>query len=95
MATKKAQAKKAPEKKEAPKQEAPKQETQKKAGRPPKLGEVTEMDLGPDLSNSVRRAAAAHKVDTGVIVRAMVKKTASELARLGPIGTRMALRKFM
>lgn len=53
------------------------------------------MDLGVPLAASVRKAAAAYNVDTGVIIRAMVKKSASELARLGPIGTRMALRKFM
>lgn len=53
------------------------------------------MDLGAPLAASVRKAADAYGVDTGVIVRAMVKKSASELARLGPIGTRMALRKFM
>ena len=90
MDTKKAQAQKAPEK-----QESPKKETPKKAGRPPKLGEVTEMDLGPALTRAVRKAADGYKVDTGVIIRAMVKKTASELARVGPIGTRMALRKYI
>ena len=79
MATKKAAAKKA-----APKQETPKKETPKQMGRPPKLGEVTE-----------RKAADAFGVDTGVIVRAMVKKAASDLCRVGPIGTRMALRKFL
>jgi hypothetical protein len=91
MPTKKATAKKAPAKK-APEAKAPEK---KVSGRPPKLGEVTEMDLGAPLAASVRKAADAYGVDTGVIVRAMVKKSASELARLGPIGTRMALRKFM
>jgi hypothetical protein len=91
MPTKKATAKKAPAKK-APEAKAPEA---KGTGRPPKLGEVTEMDLGVPLSASVRKAADAYNVDTGVIIRAMVRKSASELARLGPIGTRMALRKFM
>jgi len=86
MATKK----KAPEKKPAPKKEAP-----KAPGRPPKLGEVTALDLGPKMTNAVRKAADAYKVDTGVIIRAMVKKTASELSKLGPIGTRMQLRRFL
>lgn len=90
MATKKAAAKKA-----APKQETPKKETPKQMGRPPKLGEVTEMDLGRVVTASVRKAADAFGVDTGVIVRAMVKKAASDLGRVGPIGTRMALRKFL
>jgi hypothetical protein len=90
MATKKAQAKM-----EAPKQETQKKETQKQSGRPPKLGEVTELDLGPALTRSVRSAAESYNVDTGVIIRAMVKRTASDLARVGPIGTRMALRKFI
>ena len=90
MATKKATAKKAETKK------APEKAPEKKAtGRPPKLGEVTELDLGPVLTQSVRKAAAAYNVDTGVIIRAMVKQSAAGLLKVGPIGTRMALRKFM
>tara|TARA_R110000751_G_scaffold51513_1_gene112984 strand:+ start:829 stop:1089 length:261 start_codon:yes stop_codon:yes gene_type:complete len=86
MATKKAPAKKAPENKPAEK---------KATGRPPKLGEVTEMDLGEAYTEQVHLAARAHGVDTGVIVRAMVRKQAKDLIKKGPIATQIALQKFM
>lgn len=86
MATKKAAEKKAPEQKVDPK---------KAAGRPPKLGEVTEMDLGVAYTEQVRLAARAYGVDTGVIVRAMVRKQAKDLIKKGPIATQIALQKFM
>lgn len=86
MATKKAPAKKPAEKKPAEK---------KPTGRPAKLGEITEMDLGEAYTEAVRRAADAYGVDTGVILRAMVRKVARELQRKGPIATQVALRKYM
>ena len=53
------------------------------------------MDLGEAYTEQVHLAARAHGVDTGVIVRAMVRKQAKDLIKKGPIATQIALQKFM
>ena len=84
------------EKKAAKKVPAKKAETKKapeKAGRPPKLAEVTELDLGPRLSKSVRHASDRLGVPTGDVVRALVRMGASRLRATGPIGFRMSVKR--
>ncbi len=90
MATKKASEKKAPEK------TAPKKETAKKpAGRPPKLAEVTELDLGPELTNLVHRVAERNSTTTGHVVRALVKLSGRGLLKSGVMGVDMKLRRYL
>lgn len=90
MATKKAPEKKAPEK------TAPKKETAKKpAGRPPKLAEVTELDLGPDLTNLVHRVAERNSTTTGHVVRALVRLSGRGLLKSGVMGVDMKLRRYL
>jgi hypothetical protein len=86
-------AKNAPEKKveQKPTQKA----TPAKAGRPPKLAEITEMDLGPKLTPLVYAAAAGLGVDVGTVVRALVRKAGDNLRSTGPIGVRMALKRYL
>ncbi len=91
MATKKASAKKAPEKTEEPQQEAPKK---KPPGRPPKLAEVTELDLGPKLTALVHRVATRNNIPTGDVVRALVRLAGRGLAKSGVMGVDMKLRRF-
>lgn len=86
-----AEKKKTTEKKSA----APKAAPAKPSGRSPKIAEVTERDLGPNFSRLVHRAAERLGVDPGDVVRAMVKKTGSQLLRTGPMGTAMALKRFL
>jgi len=66
-----------------------------KAGRPPKLAEVTEMDLGPKLTPFVHRAAESLGVHPGVVVRALARKAGNELRSTGNIGMRMALKRYL
>jgi len=89
MADKKT-AKKAPEKKAEQKPATP-----AKAGRPPKLAEITEMDLGPKLTPLVYAAAAGLGVDVGTVVRALVRKAGDNLRATGPIGVRMSLKRYL
>lgn len=90
MATKKAPEKKAPEK------TTPKKETAKKpAGRPPKLAEVTELDLGTDLTNLVHRVAERNSTTTGHVVRALVKLSGRKLLKSGVMGVDMKLRRYL
>ena len=92
MATKKAAATSVPEKAEEPQQEAP---TKKKPpGRPPKLAEVTELDLGPKLTALVHRVATRNNISTGDVVRALVRLAGRGLARSGVMGVDMKLRRF-
>ena len=91
MATKKASEKKAPEKKAAPKKETAK----KPAGRPPKLAEVTELDLGPDLTNLVHRVAERNSTTTGHVVRALVRLSGRGLLKSGVMGVDMKLRRYL
>ena len=90
MATKKASEKKAPEK------TTPKKETAKKpAGRPPKLAEVTELDLGPELTNLVHRVAERNSTTTGHVVRALVRLSGRGLLKSGVMGVDMKLRRYL
>lgn len=88
MADKKTE-KKAPAKKAAPKAAAP------KPGRPPKVAEITELDLGPKLVSLVNKAADSLGVDRSVVVRALARKGGDDLRRVGPIGIRMALKRYL
>lgn len=82
-------------KKAAPKKAAEKKVEAPKPGRPPKLAEVTALDVGPKLDNVIRVAADQLGVDTGTIVRALVRKGGDDLRRTGPIGIRMALKRYL
>jgi len=92
MADKKTTKKAAP-KKAAPKA-APKADTPK-AGRPPKVAEVTELDLGHKLVDMINTAADGLGVSRDVVVRALVRKGGESLRRVGPIGVRMSLKRFL
>lgn len=82
-------------KKAAPKKAAEKKAEAPKQGRPPKVAEVTELDLGPKLVELVNTAADSLGVDRAVVVRALVLKSGDELRRVGPIGVRMALKRYL
>ena len=88
MADKKTKTK-APEKKAAPKAAAP------KPGRPPKVAEITELDLGPKLVEMINNTAQSLGVERDVVVRALTRKGGEDLRRVGPIGIRMALRRYL
>lgn len=93
MADKKTETK-APAKKAAPKAAAPKAAAPK-PGRPPKVAEITELDLGPKLVALVNRAADNLGVDRSVVVRALARKGGDDLRRSGPIGVRMGLKRYL
>jgi hypothetical protein len=88
MADKKTETK-APAKKAAPKAAAP------KPGRPPKVAEITELDLGPKLVEMINNTAQSLGVERDVVVRALTRKGGEDLRRVGPIGIRMALRRYL
>tara|TARA_R110000751_G_scaffold106616_1_gene202743 strand:+ start:519 stop:758 length:240 start_codon:yes stop_codon:yes gene_type:complete len=67
----------------------------KKAGRPPKMAEVTESDLGAKLVAVINATADVLGVSRDVIVRAMVRKAGEDIRRSGPIGVRMALKRYL
>ena len=83
--------KSAPEKSQTPKRETAK----KPAGRPPKLAEVTELDLGPDLTKLVHRVAERNSTTTGHVVRALVKLSGRKLLKSGVMGVDMKLRRYL
>tara|TARA_R100000655_G_scaffold63160_2_gene101603 strand:- start:1322 stop:1591 length:270 start_codon:yes stop_codon:yes gene_type:complete len=82
-------------KKAAPKKAAEKKAEAPKPGRPPKVAEVTELDLGPKLISLINTAADDLGVDRAVIVRALVRRCGHDLRRIGPIGVRMALKRYL
>lgn len=83
--------KKAPEKSPTPKKETAK----KPVGRPPKLAEVTELDLGSDLTKLVHRVAERNSTTTGHVVRALVKLSGRKLLKSGVMGVDMKLRRYL
>tara|TARA_Y100001938_G_C7887906_1_gene328345 strand:- start:368 stop:643 length:276 start_codon:yes stop_codon:yes gene_type:complete len=89
MATKKTAEKKATEK-AAP---AKKEPAKKSPGRPPKLAEITELDLGPVISKLVRQTSARSGNPTGDVVRALVRLGAEKLRGSGSMGVDMLLKK--
>jgi len=85
----------AEKKKTTAKKVAPKAPAPKPVSRGPKMAEVTERDLGPKMAAAVRTAAVSIGCSEGDVIRAMIRKVGSELSKSGPMGTRMALKRFL